>query len=461
MPITTDFRRGSDFRAFVQTSIAEREKPREADGAIPRALRALNGAGVKARLEAGAASLLARRPQFSLRQRLTEELATAQAAFSSLALRLLPKPKAEEPRVEPRQIALERAEAELRARRAQARRQDGEVARPTAEVARIQTAKPISSGAAPSGAASWAAKLAREYREDFHPVATAGKPEIAAPEEAPTAAASAANAAFAVGKAFWRASLFIRPVFGFLLAHSAPIIKLAAVGLAILAAAGFLAQWPQNVASPEVAEAPAPVDAKPAPRRASWVEISRPFHLYDLAAPLFVDQKFAYAARRHATGGGREDFLTFGEFAGKSPFLRLTIYRHGFEKLAEPAFFVDMARRGAAIGVSLGRADVPETTATRLGDFETAAMTLLKGRATRENCRGFRFSVAPPGLTMAGFACGAGDNPVSGGDFACLIDRLDLVSAGDDKALRDFFAAAQARGAVGCAEPSPAKRRPK
>lgn len=451
MPPTTDFRRGSDFRAFVQTSIAEREKPRDVSVAAPRALRALTEAGFKTRFEAGAARLFARRPRFSLHRRLTEEIAVAQAALFNFAMRFRPGPGMARPRIEPGPTALQRAEADLRARRAEARRHGGAAVRPPAEA--VQTRPETAS----AGEQSWAAKLAREYREDFHPVSTAGKAEIAAPEEAPAFAAGAANAVFALGKALWRASLFLRPAFGFLLAHSAPIIKLAGVGLAILAAAGFLAQWSQNVSSSEVVEAP--VDAKPAPRRATWVEIAKPFHLYDLAAPLFAEQKSAYAARHHAAGGGREDFLTLGEFAGKSPFLRLTIYRHGSEKSTEPAFFVDMARRGAPIGVSLGRADVPEMTATRFGDFETAAMTLLKGRATRENCRGFRFSVAPPGLTMAGFVCGTGDDPVSGADLACLIDRLDLVSAGEDKALRDFFAAAQARGAIGCAEPSPARRR--
>ena len=153
--------------------------------------------------------------------------------------------------------------------------------------------------------------------------------------------------------------------------------------------------------------------------------------------------------------------LTFGEFAGTDPFVRVSVYRHGSEKSADAAFFVDMARRAAQLGLSLGRADFAEAQATRLGDVETAALTMTEGRVTRENCRGFRFSAAQLGLTVAGFACGAGQEAVSGGDLACLLDRLDLVSAGEDRALRDFFAAAQARGARGCADSasSPAKKR--
>ena len=155
--------------------------------------------------------------------------------------------------------------------------------------------------------------------------------------------------------------------------------------------------------------------------------------------------------------------LTFGEFAGTGPFLRVSVYRHGSEKSADAAYFVDMARRAAQLGLSLGRANNAETQATRLGDIETAALTLTEGRVARDNCRGFRFSAAQLGLTLAGFACGAGQEAVSGGDLACLLDRLDLVSAGEDRALRDFFAAAQARGARGCVElgASPTKKQSK
>ena len=67
-----------------------------------------------------------------------------------------------------------------------------------------------------------------------------------------------------------------------------------------------------------------------------------------------------------------------------------------------------MARRAAQLGLSLGRANNAETQATRLGDAETAALTLTEGRVARDNCRGFRFSAAQLGLTLAGFACGAG-----------------------------------------------------
>lgn len=191
------------------------------------------------------------------------------------------------------------------------------------------------------------------------------------------------------------------------------------------------------------------------------MRIPQPDRRYDLRAPLTAGEKLIYEARRHSTGGGREDFLNYGEFAGNAPFVRLAVTRHGSEIVAAPSFYVDMARRAAAIGVSIDRADPPAPRATRFGDFDMAAMTMRNGRLARDNCRGFSFIATPPGLGVAGFACGADGQPLSDGDLACLINRLDLVPAGEDKPLRDFFAAAGTRAGRGCVAPWAARRRTK
>ncbi|WP_298359626.1 hypothetical protein [Rhodoblastus sp.] len=270
------------------------------------------------------------------------------------------------------------------------------------------------------------------------------------------AAPDGAAAAFAAGGLFRRAGLLIRPLLRFVLARNASILKFAAVGMALLAAAGFLAQWLHSGAGVENAQPPEA--AKPAPRSSEWVKIPGPFHLFSLSAPLVAGQKPDYDARRHSTGGGREDFLAFGQFDGRAPFVRFAVYRHGSEKTPESAFYVEMARRAAAIGISIDRADPPMPQTTRFGKFEMAALSMLKGRLARDNCRGFRLVAAPPGVGIAGFACGADGQPLSNRQLACVIDRLDLVSARGDKALRDFFVASEPRGAAGCAESGPSRR---
>ncbi|MGO8739868.1 hypothetical protein [Rhodoblastus sp.] len=442
MPPKTGFSSASELRALVRKSPAGHDKAQGGVRPGPPPSRF--------RFDAEWIVRLARRPDRVLRRRLAEEIATLRELGEHLAGRLAPAPPAKKwsavfrkPAAPSAEIAavgdsgglpsaLARAEAELQARRGKARKD-----------APDETHDAI-----------WAARLAEEYRREFHPV-TAARTEAPA-EEKPTAADGAAAAAFGAGKLFWRVGLFFWPLFGFILARSAPILKLAAVGMAILAAAGFLAQWPRPASIAPVVKAPGV--ASSAPRRAGWAKIVDPFRFYDLPAPLVAEEKLVYEARRHETGGGREDFLNYGEFAGAAPFVRLAVYRHGSEKMSAAPFYVEMARRAAAIDISIDRADPPAMQATRFGAFETAALSMRKGRAARDNCRGFRFSATPPGVTIAGFACGADGEPLGGREIACVVNWLDLVSAGEDKALRDFFAGAAARRSEGCAGAAPSWR---
>jgi hypothetical protein len=219
-------------------------------------------------------------------------------------------------------------------------------------------------------------------------------------------------------------------------------VKAVAIGVTSLTVAGLLAQWRAVSPPPEAPPSPAPV----------WLDISKPLRLYDLSAPQLAHEKFAYEARRHSTGGGREDLLTFGEFAGRKWFLRLSVYRHGEEKTADAPFFVDMARRAAPLGLSLDHAKLERGEKTRFGDLETAELTLSEKSLSRENCRGFRLVRVSPGLTLAGLACAPGAEALSAPDLACLVDRLDLLIAGADRPLRDFFGAALAGGVRSCGE---------
>jgi hypothetical protein len=214
-------------------------------------------------------------------------------------------------------------------------------------------------------------------------------------------------------------------------------LKLAGVCAALLAAAGFLAQGPETVPQSQApASAAAPV---------AWFEIARPAPVYALAAPQLAHETFTYQARRHVSGGGREDSLTFGDFAGPKTFLRLAVYRHGAEKLAEDApLFVEMARRAAPLGLSIDHASYEPDQPTRFGPLEMAALTLSAGplgrQSKRENCRGFRLVQMAPGVTIAGLACAGADETLSATDMGCLVNRLDLVNPGGDAASRAFFA---------------------
>jgi hypothetical protein len=185
----------------------------------------------------------------------------------------------------------------------------------------------------------------------------------------------------------------------------------------------------------------------------AWMEIQRPFRLFALNAPEW-GRDLAYAADRHRDGGGRRDRLTFGKF-GASAWLQVTLYRPGFEKSDPAPLFVDLARRAATAGLVVTRMGQPKPLPTRLGSVQVADLALAgatgaSGQTTP--CLGFR-SAEGKVLEIGGFACGTPGNPIDRARLACALDRVDLVSAGDDAELRAFFTGAAGQLGVACSKP--------
>ncbi len=192
-----------------------------------------------------------------------------------------------------------------------------------------------------------------------------------------------------------------------------------------------------------------------------WVEIAKPFQLFSLPAPELAREKSSYQARRHASGGGRQDILTFGGFGEPGPYVRLVIHRVGGEYVPETSFFVDVARRAAEAGLAVTRSLAPAGLPTRFGTFETADVSLASGSSSEPTCLGFRMSVTKPDMRISGLACGSHAKPMERVQLTCLLDRLDLVSAGDDKAMRAFFAGAELARNTACLVPRQQSLNPK
>jgi len=204
----------------------------------------------------------------------------------------------------------------------------------------------------------------------------------------------------------------------------------------------------------------APFVPKPAPKpRNTWSEVVGPMQFYSLASADFGKQPRAYQARRNV-GGGRQDVLSYGPAQlGKGLALRLSIYRFGQETPSDGRFFVEIARLAGQAGYSVARSAQPGEMTTRFGAFEVADVA-LKGGAGQAACLGFETEAASPGLRISGYACGTVERPVDRRILGCALDRLDLVSAGDDQDLARYFVAAElARGkACGGMRPAPEGR---
>lgn len=186
-----------------------------------------------------------------------------------------------------------------------------------------------------------------------------------------------------------------------------------------------------------------------------WIDIVRPIPVFDLTAPELAKAAPLYEGRRNRLGGGRQDILTLGAPNGPAPYMRLQLYRVGAEPAPNMPLYVDLARAAAQADLSIGRSLTPAEMATRFGAFEVVDIILAGKAIAPVPCLGFRGAALGAKFRILGFACGGRarlmSQPMSQPTLACLIDRLDLNEAGDDRDLAAFFAASELKRTPACA----------
>ncbi|MCW6510418.1 hypothetical protein [Lichenifustis flavocetrariae] len=180
-----------------------------------------------------------------------------------------------------------------------------------------------------------------------------------------------------------------------------------------------------------------------------WIEVNRPFQTYDLAGGPYGKLPLRYTARRDLEGTARQDTLTYGVPLPGEAFLRLLFYRKGAEMTAQTTAFLDAARLAAGAGLAVVRSGLTSTVPTRFGPFEVTGVAISRAGGSA-SCLAFRRSGTASVLDVSGLACGTDEHPVDPVTLACTLDRIDLVSAGDDIPLRDVFVAAEQRRGQGC-----------
>jgi hypothetical protein len=157
----------------------------------------------------------------------------------------------------------------------------------------------------------------------------------------------------------------------------------------------------------------------------------------------------AYEILRHPDGG-RKDVLRWAA-AGEKPVAELEIYRPGGE-------FSPMGPPVADIAARMDPDGVRELQAAGLIDSKFGAVTLLgladpKGDARA--CLGFLKRFEAPDLRISGWSCQGDTLPARRAAIGCMLDRLILLSAGNDPKLAELFAHAELRRGS-CAQASAA-----
>ncbi|HEV7256569.1 MAG TPA: hypothetical protein VGN82_02195 [Bosea sp. (in: a-proteobacteria)] len=184
--------------------------------------------------------------------------------------------------------------------------------------------------------------------------------------------------------------------------------------------------------------------------RENWIPITKPIPMFGLESPELERASATLEARRSQDGSQREDVLGFGSFAEPKAHLLLRLsVEHDRTELSQP-FVVALVREAAMRAMSVQRSGLANAIQTRFGPVETADATLSDGDLSR-SCIAFRMDAGAMPLSMSGWWCGGEGKPADRQQLVCLIDRIDLLNAGDDRALRSAFARTELNRQPACA----------
>jgi hypothetical protein len=180
----------------------------------------------------------------------------------------------------------------------------------------------------------------------------------------------------------------------------------------------------------------AAIDTKPA-AKPSWTTVTRPRPVFAIPQIDLSGMTEPYEVLRHP-GGGRKDVLHWAPGADGKPTASIEFYRPGAEIAGfGPADSILSARIGEDRPV---RAEAGGMIASKFGPVHLIRLT---GDAPGTACTGFVRDFVAPRLRISGWTCQPPSAPAQRTAIACALDRLVLLSAGNDPKLAEMFAHAE------------------
>jgi hypothetical protein len=182
------------------------------------------------------------------------------------------------------------------------------------------------------------------------------------------------------------------------------------------------------------------------PAKASWSLADRSHPAFAVSQSDFPDKTETYEIFRHPLGGRRDVMRWTGQ--GEKPVAELEIYRPGDEFSQSGPAFADLAARMEAGGAR-------ELEAAGVIDSKFGTVTLLRRPGEGGSCLGFLKRLDDPDLQISGWSCPGDGLPAQRAAVGCMLNRLILLTAGNDPKLAELFARAELRR-TNCAAASPA-----
>ena len=166
-----------------------------------------------------------------------------------------------------------------------------------------------------------------------------------------------------------------------------------------------------------------------------WIDVIKPIPAFALSLPEFSAEP-QYAIRRHASGGGRKDVLTFGDAAAQQATTIVEIYRPGEEADQDGERTASVPELRLSIPVAQRLID------TKFGLAAVEPFT-QRGPQGERRCLRVTHGFDDPRLSINAQFCNPGLELVDRHMVACALDRLTLVSAASDPKLTALFARAE------------------
>jgi len=180
--------------------------------------------------------------------------------------------------------------------------------------------------------------------------------------------------------------------------------------------------------------------------RPAWTVAARAYPAFVLSQFDSFGKTETYEILRHPDGG-RKDVLRWA-VQGEKPIAEIEIYRPGRE----------LSQAGPPIAEIAARMDpdgLRELQVAGVIDSKFGAVTLL-GLSDHDGgaqpCLGFIKGFNQPNLRISGWSCQGDTLPARRGAIGCILDRLILLTAGNDPKLAELFARAELKRGS-CAPP--------
>jgi hypothetical protein len=170
------------------------------------------------------------------------------------------------------------------------------------------------------------------------------------------------------------------------------------------------------------------------PAAPDWIDVIKPMPAFALSIPELSAEPH-YAIRRHASGGGRRDIITFDDAGAQEATATVEVYRPGAEA----------DQPGESASLPELRLSVPVVQRMIDTKFGLAAIEPFtdRGSSAERACLRVTRAFDDPRLVITARFCNPGLELVDRHLVACALDRLTLISAASDPKLTALFARAE------------------